>query len=379
MRLTKTSIANLPLPIKDKIVWDDSLSGFGVRVSPKGTKSYLIQYRTGSKTRRHNIGRIDHVTLDEARKSAKSMLGEIARGRDPSLARTIIKTSPKLKDFARVFIAEHVEVKLKPSTQSDYKHVIERYLVPALGSYKVASISKKNVHDFHLGMKDTPYQANRCVAVLSKIFSFAEQHDVTSGRLNPCRHVEAYKEKRRTRYLDETELKRLWETLEHVENEGSVSAYAVNAYRLLILTGCRLSEVRTMKWAFLRGHHVELPDTKTGYRRIPLNDAALRVIRGVIRQEDNEYMFCGNVEGQPIVNLQKSWRRIRAKAGLDDVRIHDLRHTFASQAVMKGMPLALVSCLLGHSKITTTMRYAHLADKELAEATNQIGQILDFS
>lgn len=379
MRLTKTVIDRIQTPDKDSIVWDNSLAGFGVRVSPKGTKSYLIQYRAGSKTRRHTIGRTDHVTLDAARKSAKSLLGEVARGRDPGLALSRIKSSPTFMTFADIFIREHVEVKLKPLTQSDYKHAISKHLLPTLGSMKLESISKKDIHDFHLSLKHTPYQANKCVSVLSKMFNFAEQHEYTHEKLNPCRYIEPYKEKRRMRYLDKAELKRLWDTLDHMETREDITHYAANAYRMLILTGCRLGEIRTLKWAFLRGDHMELPDTKTGYRRIPLNDAALRVTRGVIRQENNEYMFCGNVQGQPIVNLQKSWRRVRIKAGLPDVRIHDLRHTFASQALMNGTPLAIISKLLGHSSIKTTMRYAHLADQELAKASNHIGQILDFS
>jgi len=148
----------------------------------------------------------------------------------------------------------------------------------------------------------------------------------------------------------------------------------VFAFRLLILTGCRLGEIRTLKWEYIKGKHIELPDSKTGYKRLPINNEVIAILGTIPKQENNEYVICGSVEGQPVINLQKSWRRIRAKAGLDDVRIHDLRHTFASHAVMGGTPLAIVSKLLGHSQISTTMRYAHLADKELLEASNFIGR-----
>lgn len=355
------------------------LPGFGLRVSPKGVKTYIVQCRSNGATHRIKIGRATKITCQEARKSAIQTLGNLSGGENPARDKRQKRKSPFIRDLVSVFISDHVEVRLKVGSQINYLNVLNKHIVPRFGAMKLSDVTSGDIEAMHVALKGKPATGNRAVRVFSKLYNFCDARDLTFGLPNPCRHVEFYKEKRRTRYLDEVELKRLWETLEHVENEGSVSSYAVNAYRLLILTGCRLGEVRTMKWAFLRGRHVELPDTKTGYRRIPLIDAALRVIRGVIRQEDNEYVFCDNVEGQPIVNLQKSWRRIRVKAGLDDVRIHDLRHTFASQAVMKGMPLALVSRLLGHSKITTTMRYAHLADKELAEATNQIGQILDFS
>lgn len=158
--------------------------------------------------------------------------------------------------------------------------------------------------------------------------------------------------------------------------DRTASLYAINAYKLLILTGCRLGEIQTLKWSYIRGNRVEFPDSKTGYKRLPLNAAAMKILEQTPKLVGNPYVICGEREGAHIVNLQKSWRRIRKKAGLDDLRIHDLRHTFASQAVMNGTPLALVSKLLGHAKITTTMRYAHLADSELLEASEGIGELL---
>ena len=378
-KLTKRFIDQIEPCGKDVFHWDSVLPGFGLRLSPKGVKTYIVQCRSEGKTQRVKIGRVTSTTCDEARKAAVQILGKLGSGENPARTKRNKLKSPMIKDIVPVFIEDHVRARLKPGSQSNYLHVLTKHIVPHFGSFRLADITPAEIERLHVGLRDKPATANRSVRVFSKLFNFCDSRDMTFGALNPCRHVEFYKEKRRTWYLDEIELKRLWDTLQHVEDEGSVSAYAVNAYRLLILTGCRLNEVRTLKWSFLRGRHVELPDSKTGYRRIPLSDAALRVTRAVIRQEGNEYMFCGDKPGQPIVNLQKSWRRIRVRAGLTDVRIHDLRHTFASQAVMKGMPLALVSRLLGHSKITTTMRYAHLADKELAEATNQIGQMLDFS
>ena len=157
---------------------------------------------------------------------------------------------------------------------------------------------------------------------------------------------------------------------------GDISLYSVFAFRLLILTGCRLGEIRTLKWDYIKGKHIEFPDSKTGYKRLPLNNEVLAILNTIPKLENNDYVICGSVDGQPVINLQKSWRRIRAKAELDDVRIHDLRHTFASHAVMSGTSLAIVSKLLGHSQISTTMRYAHLADKELLEASQNIGSSL---
>jgi len=179
------------------------------------------------------------------------------------------------------------------------------------------------------------------------------------GLANPCMQIERYKEKRHNRFLNQVELSRLWDTLDQYEQSG-----------------CRLGEIRTLKWSYIKGHHIEFPDSKTGYKRLPINNEVLAILKQIPRLKNNEYVICGSIEGQPIINLQKSWRRVRARAGLDDVRIHDLRHTFASQAVMGGTPLAIVSKLLGHSQISTTMRYAHLADAELSKASEAIGSIL---
>ena len=132
---------------------------------------------------------------------------------------------------------------------------------------------------------------------------------------NPCRHIQYYKENKRNRFLDRNELQRLWQTLDIAYNNRVASLYAINAYKLLILTGCRLSEIRTMKWSFIRGNHVEFPDTKTGYKRLPLNADAMNVLKQTPRLPDNEYVICGDKSGKPIVNLQKSWRRIRSLGG----------------------------------------------------------------
>jgi len=376
LKLNKTNIDKITASDKDQFHWDDDLKGFGLRVSPKGRKTFIVQYRHAGRTQRIRIGQHGRITAFDARKDAQILLGEIAQGQSPAKAAKAFRESPTLTYVAERFMREHVNVRLKPSTQSDYKRNIRAYILPALGSRRVADISHRDIHELHHKMRETPIQANRTVSALSKIFNLCEKWGYRDGSVNPCTQIERYKEKARNRFLDRTELERLWNALELVGDSGDISPYAVSAFKLLILTGCRLGEIRTMKWEYLKGNRVEFPDTKTGYKRVPLNKDAMAVLSQVTRKSDNEYVICGNVEGQPIVNLQKSWRHVRKRAELEDVRIHDLRHTFASHAVMGGTPLALVSKLLGHSQIATTMRYAHLADKELLEASEGIGPSL---
>ena len=378
-RLTKRIIDSLEVTGADHIIWDSQLSGFGIRISPKGRKTFVVQYRHHGKSKKVRLGKYGLVTVDQARKEAQTILGALASGKNPSIAVQRHIKSPTLYKVAKRFLDEYLAVRLKPGTQANYRQILKCYVLPVLGNRKIVNIHRTDIAALHLSLKDVPNQANRCVLVLSKIFNLCEEWGLREQSQNPCKHVQRYKENKRHRFLSKAELSHLWKILDKVALENTTSIYAVNAYKLLILTGCRLGEIQTLKWSYIRGHHVEFPDTKTGYKRLPLNDAAIAIFKQTPQQPDNDYVICGEKAGSHIVNLQKSWRRIRKQAGLDDVRIHDLRHTFASHAVMGGTPLALVSRLLGHSKITTTMRYAHLADAELAKASNGIGnQLLDI-
>lgn len=196
---------------------------------------------------------------------------------------------------------------------------------------------------------------------------------------NPCRHVKKYEEKKRERYLTTEELSQLSETLNAVHAEEPSSRPAVNAIRLLILTGCRLGEIQTLKWEYVDPPYLRLPDSKTGARKIPLGEGAERVLANIEREEDNPYVIAGRVKGQHLTDLQRPWRRIRKRADLNDVRLHDLRHTYASHALASGLPIEMVGKLLGHSQIQTTMRYAHLADDPVREAAERVSATLNNS
>ena len=376
MKLTKRNIDALTLPTRDCFAWDDDLNGFGMRLSPKGRKTFVVQYRVGRRCQRVTIGSFGLLTVEQARRAAKILLGQIASGNNPAAIVNEKRNSPTLEKISERFLLEHIEVRLKPATQADYRQSLRAYILPALGKRTVTDIKHSDIVKLHLELKHIPFQANRVIGVLSKLFNLCEQWGLRDQGSNPCRHIRHYKEPRRNRFLDQQELARLWDVLETAQSRGITNLYVVSAFKLLILTGCRLGEIKTMKWSFIKGSRVEFPDTKTGYKRMPLNGEAMEVLRKTPRMINNPYVICGEKEGRHMVNLQKPWRRIRALAKLDDVRLHDLRHTFASHAVMNGTPLAIVSKLLGHSQISTTMRYAHLADEELAKASDSIGKII---
>ena len=226
-------------------------------------------------------------------------------------------------------------------------------------------------------MKNTPRMANFCLAVLSKFMNWAEEKGLRPQFSNPVRGIRKYPENHRERFLTAEELQRLGESLdEELREHGDI--YAVAAIRLLILTGARLSEILTLKWEYVdldRGLLL-LPNSKTGKKAIVLNAAARKVLEELPRLNGNPHVICGHKEGQHLVNLQKPWRRIRKRADIEDVRIHDLRHTFASLAARQGGSLPRIGALLGHSQMQTTQRYAHLIVDDVRQLDETVGDEL---
>ncbi|MFT3674222.1 tyrosine-type recombinase/integrase [Aestuariivirga sp.] len=379
VHLTKRNIDALVPQAKDVLYFDDTLKGFAVRVLPSGQKTYLVQYRAGGRTRRVKVGRHGTLTVDEARKRAQEIIGEVAKGENPAADIETHRRAPTLKDVCARFLTEHVAVRCKPTTQREYRRAIELFILPALGTHKVVDITRADIAELHHRHREHPYQANRTLGVLSKLFNLLEVWGLRPDGSNPCRHVPKYPERRRETFLTIPELQRLNTVLEQCLRDGSESIYVVGAIRLLILTGCRLSEIQTAKWTFVQGRTLCLPDSKTGPRRIALSGQALTILSHIPSIPGNDYIIAGDVEGQHLTDLQRPWRRIRLKAGLPSLRIHDLRHSFASSALQQGIELHMVKELLGHSQIQTTMRYAHVADEGRINAVDRLGNAMQLA
>ncbi len=379
-KLTKRLVEAMRIPsgAREAFAWDTELPGFGIRILPSGIRTFLIQYRptNSRRTRRYKIGRFGPLTVDQARSKARAELARVAtQGADPSAERGTARAAMTVNDLAARYLRLHAVPKLKPEGAKDEERKLNAYVLPEIGRHKVIDVTRADVTKLIQGMSDTPIRANRTLAMLSKVFNLAERWGFRPDGTNPCRHVERYREKKRERFLSVAELAELGKVLRSVEAEAVEWPTVVPFLRMLLLTGCRRDEIRMLRWENVDEESalLHLPDSKTGTRAIVLNAPARALLQSVPRRDGNPYVFFGRKEGQPLVNVKDPWIRIRKRAKLDDVRLHDLRHTFASHAVSGGLPLPIIGGLLGHTQAATTQRYAHLQHDPLREASERVG------
>ena len=375
-KITKRAVDDAKPKAGRYTVWDTELRGFGLRVNVDGSKTYVVKYSFGGRQWWYSIGKHGSWTPEKARREAKSLLGEVADGDNPAGLRRASRDNPTVADLSAMFLREHVRPKRKPSTAEVYRDILERLVVPVLGRFRVADVTRADVAKLHHKLRETPRQANHVVAVLSRAFNWAEQRGYRPDGTNPCMHIDKYPERKRERFLSEGELASLGDALAEAERDGDENPCAVAALRLLVFTGCRRGEILGLRWEDVNFQQamLQLPDSKTGAKVVYLSPPALDVLSKTPRLESNPYVIRGNKPGAHLVNLKAPWGRIRKKAGLDDVRIHDIRHSYASMAASGGASLPMIGKLLGHSQAQTTQRYAHFAADPVRAANEAIGQ-----
>ena len=372
-RLTQTLIDSLRADGRDRIVFDETVPGFGVRVFRSGRKSYLIQYRSKKRTRRYTLGNCNVLTTPQARKRAQSLLGDVCGGEDPAQARLEGFAAPTVADLVERFLRDH---SAKKKSGAEDRRVLSKYILPMLGRHLAKAVTTHDIDRLHAEIGGhAPIQANRVVSTASTMFGLAERWGMIEEGTNPCRHVKHFRENHRERYLSERELAQLGTAIREFESEGRAGAGAIAAIRLLIFTGARLGEIQNLRWdeVNLEATVLRLRDSKTGAKVIRLGAAAVEILEGLERFERKHpvWVFPGRGGTKPI-ELRSAWVRIRAQAGLEDLRLHDLRHSYASVGVNAGMSLHVIGALLGHNRAETTRRYAHLSDDPLREAAKRI-------
>ena len=359
------------------LVWDSDVQGFGVRRQLQAVK-YVLKTRIRGRDYWFTIGTHGAPwTPDSARREAQRLLGEIAAGKDLAHVRDQRKSTPTLEVVAEQFLREHGK-KLGSRTADEYGRLLRKLAYPTMGKRPIDSIDRSAIAKLHHSWSQTPRQANHLLSVLSKLMNWATTRGLVSAAGNPCRGIEHYKEIKRERFLSAAELTRLGEALREVEQEQTSSPYAVAAIRMLLLTGARLSEILTLKWDDVDqdNRQLRLPRSKTGPKSIYLTTAVAEILQSLPRVKGNPYVIVGERPGAHLVNLQKPWQRIRARAGLEDVRLHDLRHSYASVGATGGLSLLFVGKLLGHRQASTTHRYAHLAEDPVRQAGEQISEAI---
>ena len=403
-KLTKRAVDIAAPKTVRYVLWDSELKGFALRIAPSGTKTYIVRYRprglgAAAPKRFVVLGRHGPVTPDEARVRAKALLGAVAAGQDPAKEKPRSAAAITVARLVDLFLEEHVKAKRKSGTATGYAAVLKKHLVPRLGKRSLDAITPADLAQLHLSLRDRPYQANRLLAITGSMYSFAAKRGFVPRETNPVAGVERFRERSRERYLTSEELSRLGESLRLAETSGlpwrsapgkSVSKHlpapnlrrtllspeVVLAFRLLLLTGARLREILHLEW-----RHVDLergllllPDSKTGRKTIVLSTAVVTLLSG--SRGSGTFVFPGASGHRPRSDLKKPWDAIQRHAGLEGVRLHDLRHTFASVGAGASLGLPIVGKLLGHSQPATTARYAHLDADPLRRATNLIGDAL---
>ncbi len=405
-------------------LWDSRLVGFGV-VANKLSKAYKLKYYFEGRQRMMTIGlHGSPYTVDMARDKAMAALVRLQSGIDPASEKKIVGQT--IAELCDEYIQKHANVNKKASSAHEDAVNIKNHVKPLLGTKLVKDIAPTDIERFKTDVqqgKTAPKDpkavqmaqkggkpvtggkgvANRCLALLSKMFNLSELWGYRPQNSNPVRGVAKYKENLKERYLSEDELKRLWAYLDKMEEDGILvgndgnstdnaieaedekaryAMYSVACFRLLILTGARVSEIQTLKWEMvdLAGRRLNLPDSKTGKKTIQLSDTAVAILQALPRVKDNPYVIVGRKAGTHLHNLRKPWVAICKASNLQGVRIHDLRHSFASFAAAQGQPLLVIGKLLGHKNPATTQRYVHLTERHLGEANqtvnDKIGSII---
>lgn len=381
-KLTQEFVDGLTVD-RDQTIFDTVQVGLGLRVLPSGVKTYVAKATVAGLRRKVGIGSAATMSLSAARRAAREALDAIRRGVDPAKdkanrRRALEYGAITVADLADRWMSEVVRPKRKPRTIEDYERIIEQKIKPALGRLAVQSLTWEQVNKFHGSMVKTPRRANYVTSTLRAMLNFAERVGIRPLHSNPVKGVEFFREQNRERFLSEDEIGAAADAIEHAERDGVIGPHAAAGLRIALFSGARSGEVTAIQWPHIDWNRkqVRLPDSKTNTpRTIHLNDAAIEVLKTVPRV--GPFVIAGAKSGEPYKNLSRAWIIAREYASLDDVRLHDLRHSYASLAAGRGVSLQMIGKLLGHKVPATTARYSHLARDQVASVNDELGAAME--
>ena len=411
-KLTKRFVEGIRPTGNDRVLWDDKMPGFGLRVQPSGIRSYVVQYRNAQRrSRRLTIGKHGAVTAEGAREIARQILNEVhdrKDPRDPVAERRALIKAPTMNDLLDQYLTEHVQKRNRPRTQEEIERLVARHIRPQLGKHKAAAVTRQDVAKLHRSLGGTPRQANFVLAICSKAFSLAEVWNMRPDGSNPCRRIERYPENERERFLTAEELSRLGATLRLAESDGLpwtinevgpkskhlpkvenrrtvYSRVTTAAIQLLLFTGCRLSEVLNLEWkrANFDDGTITLSETKSDRmgnairQVVAMNAPARKVLKSLPGPKYSPWVLPSrNDPARPLSKtaLEGAWQRIKTAADISDVRLHDLRHTAGTYAGQSGANAFLVRDLLRHKNLSMTGRYVNRAADPVRTLGDQVGR-----
>lgn len=386
MKLTKKKIDGfkyegqaLKQGMSRDVRWDDEIPGFGVRVFPPGAtdrcrKSFVLSYRSHGRKRLLTIGVYGVFTLDQARDKARSYLGKVVDGRDPLEDRKKKTQGQTFRELAEAYIERHARPH-KKTWKTDQSR-LKKYILPVFGSHRVKAIRRTDIATLHQKIgKKKPYEANRNIALISVIFSCAKEWGyLEESAVNPATKIKPFDEEKRDRWVTTKELPKLAKAIDGEEN-----IFIRACFWLYLLAGVRKNELLQSKWEDISfdTQELRLPKTKSGKTHyVPLSGPAIALLENLPRIDGNPYVFPGRKKGKHLVNIDKTWRKIREKAKIEDVRLHDLRRTVGSWLAQSGSPLHLIGKVLGHSNLKTTAIYSRFAQDHVKEALETYGKRL---
>lgn len=386
---------------KEYFIWDGDLPGFGLRVRASGSCTYVFQYRAGlgrsAPTRRLTLGRVGKLTPDQARGLAKTALGEMALGGDPAADKAGERKAGSIAELVERFLL-HIEKRRKATTYAGYRYALRNILVTRFGSMAAHRLTLVELERLFESLSETPATANNLLSATSSMYGFAAKRGLVPKGTNPTYGIERFTINRRDRHLSIAELERLGAALVVAETDGVpwatdieapgakhlrkdhetqrtvICPFAIAAIRLLLFTGCRLREILHLRWDQVDFEHrlLHLPDSKTGMKKVVLNAAALAILKALPRMGD--IVIMGDDPNKPRSDLSRPWKAIKRQAELENFRMHDLRHSFASVGTAGGAGLPIVAKLLGHASTQTTERYSHLDVDPLRRVSNRIAK-----
>ncbi len=378
VRLTRRVVEQADAQRRPYLIPDSEVRGFACKIAPSGRRTYLLFYRTREgHQRRPTIGTHGAITVEQARAIAKTWLADVIRGSDPSRERQLARRTLTMAELGRKFIEEYSAVHKKASSCKEDGRILRKHLNPYFGTQKAASITRADVLKLHNRLKETPYEANRVLATMSKMFNMAEAWGVRPDGSNPVRHVRRFRERKRERFLNHEELSRIGAALECIEATRPALLSVIHAIRLLALTGCRVGEILSLRWDWIdrAAGIIRLPDGKTGARTIPLGDAALRLLEALPRSAQPWVILNGKGSG-PLAKptLEHAWAKIRLDARIEDARLHDFRHTVGTYGGQAGFNAFTIRGMLGHKTLSMTGRYVERDVEPMRRAASAVAE-----